>query len=75
MGGVGTVTGTRQSHGQVQDDPPLFDEEDAVGQSDGFLDIVCDQEDRPPVTLPESGDQPLHLQPRQSVERPQRLIQ
>ena len=68
-------TGSGQVHLEVQGDPALLQDEDAVGQQDGLLDVVGDQEHPRLVARAEVGHQRLHLEAGEGVEGGERLVE
>ena len=48
--------------------------QDAVGELDGLVDVVGDEQDRLALLLPDPHQVGAHLEPRDVVERPERLV-
>src|SRR5439155_10611420 len=60
----------------VELDParPIRHHENAVGQEDGLVDVVCHEEDREPVLLSDARQELLHELARLGVEGAERLV-
>ena len=53
----------------------LSHHEDAVGEHDGFIHVVRHEQDRRAMPLEQCSDEGLHLQPSQSVQRREGLVE
>ena len=53
----------------------LVEDEHPVGQRERLVDVVGDEQDRRLVALPELGDEGVHLDPGQRVQRAERLVE
>ena len=62
---------------QRLDDPPRprGEQHDAVGEQDRLLDVVRHEQDRARLARQRVGEPALHLQPRERVERAERLVE
>ena len=52
----------------------LAEDEHAIAQEDGLVDVVCHEEDREPVLLPDARQELLHELARLGVEGAERLV-
>lgn len=68
-------TRTRQRNFNVLRDHAVFEQYDAIRQSDRFFNVVCDQESGEALFQPEPFEQLLHLNASQRVKRAERFIQ
>ena len=50
-------------------------DDDAIREHDGFVDVVGDEQRREGLFLPEALDEPLHADTRERVERAERLVE
>ena len=78
QGGEGrcaAVARARRGVGRVEHDPAAVQHQHAVGERDGLVHVVRDEQDGRVVTLPEVEHQRVHPQPRQRVQRRERLVE
>jgi hypothetical protein len=61
--------------GQIEGESPVGQDEDPVGQKDGLVDVVCDEEDRRVMPFVQPDHQFVHPDPGEGVERPERFVQ
>jgi hypothetical protein len=74
-GGPGSRAWPRQVDLGLEIDHAVLQNHDSIGQHDRLVHVVRDEQSSEPLLLPESLDQPLHTDPRQRVERSQRLVE
>ena len=56
-------------------DAAVLDDQHAIGQRDGFGDVVRHQDRGKALIVPDPLQQPLHRNPRQRIERAERLVE
>jgi hypothetical protein len=56
-------------------DAAVFNDQDPIGQRNGFGDVMGDEDRRKSLIVPDSFQQPLHGNPRQGVERAEWLVE
>ncbi len=74
-GGARARPRSRQRHLEIEVDDAVAQHDHAIGEHDGFVDVVRDQERREPLLLPEPLDQPLHADARERVQRPEWFVE
>ena len=66
---------TRDIDVDVVRDAAVLDDQHAVGQRDRFGDVMRDQDRGKGLIVPDPLQQPLHRNPRQRIERAERLVE
>jgi hypothetical protein len=73
--GIVALPGDVLFEGNVHHEPALPQDQDAIGEAQGLLDVVGDQQDGWLVCPAEGRHQVLHLQAREGIERGERLVE
>src|ERR1700682_4530030 len=73
--GRAALAGTRDIDIDVMRDTAVFNDQNPVGQCDGFGDVMRDKDRRKSLIAPDPLQQPLHGNPRQGIERAERLVE
>lgn len=73
--GRATAPRTGDMDVNVVRDATVLDHEDAVGKGYGFRYVMRHQDRREGLILPDPFEQPLHRDPRQGIERAERLVE
>ena len=74
-GGAGPRSRAGQRHLDLEIDDARAQDDDAIGEHDGFVDVVGDEQRREGLFLPEALDETLHADTRERVERAERLVE
>ena len=59
----------------VESNPALVEHEDAIGEKQGFIDVVRHQQDCGSMGFPERGDKRLGLEPGERVQRREGFVE
>ncbi|MNN13011.1 hypothetical protein D3C81_1260270 [compost metagenome] len=70
-----TRPGPCQVDAEIEPDFAVFNQNHSIGHGNRFADVVGDQQHGEAMLAPQTFDQLLHLDPGQSVQRAERLIQ
>src|SRR5216684_2097891 len=73
--GRAALAGTRDIDIDVMRDTAIFNDQNPVGQCDGFGHVMRDKDRRKSLIAPDPLQQPLHGNPRQGIERAERLVE
>src|SRR4051812_33862366 len=71
---VGAVAGAVDVDDGLGGDSALVEDDDAVGEHDGLVDVVGDEQDGRPVDLAQAAQQHVHPRPGQRVEGSEGLV-
>ena len=60
---------------EIVSNAAVFDDQHAVGQRHGLGDVMGHQDRGKALIMPDTFEQPLHRDPRQRIERAERLVE